>query len=326
MHNIEAIIREYCAKTIPDEPSWKSILEHKFPKFAGSMDASLSIRQEFEDHLHSSFQSYLEKGKCSEDAWRLAKEHFGDMDFLAREIKKARNRSYKCLSLRLSAIIAFMLLPLGAAERIRFATFIHPQVLFLMAGCMIAGYWITRNRDFVSLRQYALYGTWLGLFYGLFEAMTMVANDPLRMGRPISFMLMSMLYGLFIADPGARKFAATAMLLTCQIGMATALIRSGIVPLVSRGVDAGIMKMLAEACIAALLAGFLVFDIRKLHRRIAGIAALGMFYAWIGQLTELRGLQSVEALIATTSLPALIAILMISPIQKLRQYMLREAS
>jgi hypothetical protein len=326
MHNIEATIKEYCVKNLPAEPVGIRLLERKFPRIAGFIDSSQSMRQEFEDHLRDSYQAYIEKGHSDEDAWKLAQEHFGDTELLSQEIRKIRRQSYKCLLVRFLAILAYVVLPLGNEAQIGITSFIHPQAIFLMAACAVLGYWIKRKRDSVSLRKYALYGAWLGLFWGLFEAMTMAANDPSRVGRPIALMLLSALYGLFLAAPAARRLVPAAMLMLCQMGMCIAFLRSGIFPLLSGGFDARTLKLTAAACAVSLLVGFLVFDIRKLHRRIAGIAALGMVFAWIELLMQMRGPQSIAALICATSLPPLIAVLMISPIKKLQQFLLQEAS
>jgi len=325
MHNIEATIKEYCAKNLPTEPVWISFLERRFPKIAGTIDGSQSMRQEFVDHLQDSYQSHIENGYSNEDAWKLAQEYFGDTELLSQEIRKTRRQSYKCLLVRILAIIAYLVLPLGNEARFGFPQFLHPQVLFIMTACAVLGYWITRKRDLVSLRKYALYGAWIGLFWGLFEAMT-IANDPSRCGRPVSLMLISTFYGLFLAAPAARRLVPAAMLILCQMGMVIAFLHSGIFPLISGGIDVRTLKMTAAACVVSLLAGFLVFDIRRLHRRIAGIAALGMVFTWIELLLQMRGPQSISALIFATSLPPLIAVLMIVPIQKFQQYLLLEAS
>lgn len=326
MHNIEAAIKEYCAKNLSSEPAWVQFLEHRFPRIVRAIDSSQSMRMEFEDHLRDSYQSYIENGHSTEESWVLTQEHFGDTELLCQEIRNTRSLSYKCLLARFLAIIAYIVLPLGNEARFGFPQFFHPQVLFLMTAFAVLGYWITRKRDLVSLRNYALYGAWSGLFWGLFEVMTMLANDPSRCGRPVSLMLMSTFYGLFLAAPAARRLVPAAMLIICQMGMFVAFLRSGIFPLISGGIDARTLKMTAAACAVSLLAGVLVFDIRRLHRRIAGIAAFGMVFTWIELLLQMRGPQSISALIFATSLPPLIAILMIFPIQKLQQCLLQEAS
>jgi hypothetical protein len=325
MHNIEAAIKEYCAKNLPPEQAWIRFLERRFPKIAGTMDVSQSMRKEFADHLQDSYQAHIEKGNSADDAWKLAQKHFGDTELLSREIRKIRRQSCKCLLIRFLAILAYVVLPMGNEARIGITSFIHPQAIFLMAACAVLGYWITRKRDSVSLRKYALYGAWLGLFWGLFEATTMAANDPSRCGMPIAFMLLSTFNGLFIAAPAARRLVPASMLILCQAGVSIALLRSGLFPLISGGIDARTLKMAAAACVVSLLAGLLIFDIRKLHRRTAGIAALGMVFTWIKLLVHIRGPQSIGALVLATSLPALIAVLMILPIQKLQQFLLQEA-
>jgi hypothetical protein len=324
MHNIEAAIKEYCSIILAEEPAWVRFLERKFPKISGVIDGSQSMRQECEDHLQDSYQSYIETGHNDADAWKLAQEHFGDTKFLSLEIRKIRRRSYKCLLVRFLAIIALLVLPLGKNARIPLPTFFHPQAVFLMTVCVVVGYMITRKRDSVSLRKYALYGAWLGLFWGIYRVIA-VRNIPTQLGEGAAFMLFATFYGLFIATPGARRFVPAAMLILCQAGMSITLLRGWLIPLVSGGIDPRVLKMTVAACVVALLIGFLVFDIRKLHRRIAGMAAFGMVFAWIELLSNMSAPSSLCTFICATSLPPLIAVLMIYPIQKLQEFLLQEA-
>jgi hypothetical protein len=325
MHNIEAAIKEYCARNLPTEPAWITFLERRFPEISGTIDASQWMRKEFADHLQDSYQSHFEKGHSPDDAWRLAQEHFGDTELLAKEIRKIRRQSCKCLLVRFAAIIALLVLPSGKYAKISPHTFLHPQALFLMAVCVILGYWITKKRDSASLRKYALYGAWLGLFWGIY-GVAKAGNDTALMGRPVSFMLISTFYGLFFAAPASRRFFPAAMLMICQIGMSITLLRGFHLTLVPETVDFSTLKMTLAACTVSMIAGLIVFDIRKLHQRIAGIAALGMIFAWIKLLVNLTAPPCLLSSIFATSLPPLIAVLMILPIKKIQQFLLQEAS
>jgi hypothetical protein len=111
MRGIEALIKEYCARFLPHEPIWITILNRGFPKIAARMDGTKSVQLEIEDHLRSSYEAYLSKGQSSDNAWKLAQDHFGDAALISHEIYKARTQTYKCLMVRFLAIIALITLP-----------------------------------------------------------------------------------------------------------------------------------------------------------------------------------------------------------------------
>ena len=226
MRDIESLIKEYCAQNLPSEPIWVAILSRQLPKLAARFDSAKSGQREIEDHLRDSCEALLLKGQNSENAWKLAQDHFGDVTLISREILKARTKSYKCLMVRFLAIIAIFALLLGQNARLSVVQFFHPPSLSLMAACAAAGFLIMRKRDFESLRKYALYGAWLGLLWGIFRVMTVDIQTEL--GGAIAMVLLSTFYGLFLAFPTARGSVAAIMMVFCQLGVLISLARVGI--------------------------------------------------------------------------------------------------
>jgi hypothetical protein len=326
MRDIEALIKEYCAQNLPSEPIWITILNRRFPKIAARLDATRSVQREIADHLRDSYEASLSKGQNPEDAWKLAQEHFGDVAVISREIHKARAQSYKCVLVRFLAIVALFVLPLGKIARIRIQAFFSPSLLFLLAVCVAVGFLITRKRDRDSLRKYAFYGAWLGLAWGI--VLTLIhAKDPSELGAGVAMILLSTFYGLFLAAPKSRGFVSIAMMLICHVGVLVPLARFGLLSFYPDKIDAGLLGMTAAFSLVSVLVGLTVFDIRKLHRRLSGVAAFSLVFAYIQILSNLtRSNASLLTFAFATSIPPLIAVLAVLPIRKLQGYLLREAN
>jgi hypothetical protein len=326
MRDIESSIKEYCAQNLPSEPIWVAILNQQLPKLAARLDSARSVQREIEDHLRESYEAFLFKGQNPPNAWKLAQDHFGDVTLISREILKARTQSYKCLTVRFLAIIAIFALPLGKNARFSFVQFFHPPSFCLIAAGAAVGFLIMRKRDFESLRKYALYGAWLGLLWGIFRAIT-VKDIPTELGGAIAMVLLSTFYGLFLALPTARGSVAAIMMVLCQLGVLISLARVGILSLYPGVVDVDLLKIVAAFSIVSILVGLSVFDIRKLHRRLAGVAVFGMVFAYIQILSSLtRPHATLFSFVCATSIPPLVAILIIFPIHKLQGYLLHEAN
>lgn len=327
MRDIEALIKEYCAQHLPPEPMWIAILNQRFPKIAARVDGVKSAQWEIEDHLRNSYEAYLSKGQSSENAWKLAQEHFGDLTLISREICKARTQSYKCLMVRSLAMIALFALPLGNNARIRITQFFHPPALCLMAASAAVGFLITRKRDTDSLRKYALCGAWLGLLWGIIRAITITVEDlpTEQLGGAVAIILLSTFYGLFLAVPAARGLVPATMIVLCQVGVLISLMRIGIGSPYPKAVDASYLKMAAAASLVSILVGFIVFDIRRLHRRLTGVAVFGMVFAYIQIFSNLTA-STIFDFVCATSIPPLIAVLIVLPIRKLQGYLLHEAN
>jgi hypothetical protein len=325
MHDIESSIKAYCAQNLPFGPAWVRILSRRFPGTATRLYSVMSGQREIEDHLRDSYEAFLFKGQNPQNAWKLAQDHFGDVALISREILKVRTQSRKCLTVRFLAIIAIFALPLGKNARLSLVSFFHPPSLCLMAACAAAGFLIMRKRDFESLRKYVLYGAWLGLLWGIFRAIT-VRDIPTELGGAIAMVLLSTFYGLFLVLPTARGSVAVIMMVLCQLGVLISLARVGILSLHPGVVDVDLLKTVAAFSIVSVLVAFAVFDIRKLHRRIAGIAVFGMVFSNMQILSNLtRPHATLFGFVCTTSIPPLIAILILLPIHKLPGCLLHEA-
>ncbi len=325
MHDIEILIREYFAQHLPPEPIWIRILSKRFPGIATLLDGAKSVRREFECHLRDSYEANLLKGQSPDAAWKLAQERFGDAAVISREIQKARAQSYRCVLIRFLAVAALFALPLGQIARIRIPAFFNASLLFFLVVCAAVGFMITRKRDIDSLRRYAFYGSWLGLAWGLFYSLV-YAGDPSKLGAGIATIILSTFYGLFLAAPKSRSLVSIAMMLLCHVGVLIPTARFGLLSFYADGIDAGVLWMTAAFSLVSVLVGLTVFDIRKLHRRLAGVAAFSMVFAHIQILSNLtRPNASLLNLIFATSLPPLIAVLITMQIQKLQACLLREA-
>ncbi len=77
--------------------------------------------------------------------------------------------------------------------------------------------------------------------------------------------------------------------------------------------------------LCSLLVGLSVFDIRRLHRRLSGLAAFGMVVAWIDICVHMTGAHSIIELVLATSIPVVLSLMIELPIQKLRGNLLKEA-
>ncbi|MBN1569073.1 MAG: hypothetical protein JXA73_14585 [Acidobacteria bacterium] len=323
MRDIGESIKEYCERHLPPEPIWISMLNRRFPKIGARMDGAESVQREFECHLRDSYEAHLAEGQNPEDAWKLAQERFGDVSVISQEIQRARAQSRRCMLIRFLAIAALFALPLGQIARIRIHAFFHPSLLLFMAVCAAVGFMITRKRDIDSLRRYAFYGSWLGLTWGIFYSLV-CAKDPSKLGPGIAMIIMSTFYGLFLAAPKSRGPASILMMLLCHVGVLIPTARFGLLSFYPDGIDAGVLWMTAAFSLVSVLVGLTVFDIRKLHRRLAGVAAFSMVFAYIQILSNLtRPDASLLNLIFATSLPPLITVLIVLQIQKLQNCLLR---
>ncbi|HTY64697.1 MAG TPA: hypothetical protein VMG30_20785 [Acidobacteriota bacterium] len=326
MREIDAVIREYCDQSLPAAPAWIRILEPRFPRIAARLDSGRSVRREIEDHFRDSYEAGLSNGQNPDSAWQFARDHFGDVEHISKEIRKARTQSYTCLSIRLMAIIALIVLPLGKLARLHPPEFLHLPSLGLMAASAAVGLLITRKRDLESLRNYALYGSWLGLLYGIFRAVT-VQKAPSEIGAAIAMILLSTFFGLFLAAPASRGYLAVIMMALCQFGVLISMKRVGILFLRPGVFDADLVKTVAAFSVVSVFFGLVVFDIRKLHRRLPAVAVFGMVFACIRILSNLRRpYASLIYFVCATSIPPLMAVLMALPIHKLQKRLLQKAS
>jgi hypothetical protein len=81
--------------------------------------------------------------------------------------------------------------------------------------------------------------------------------------------------------------------------------------------------MIAAFSIVSVLIGLVFFDIRKLHRRLAGVAVFGMVFSYIHILSGLtRPYATLLDFVYATSIPSLIAVLFVLPIRRLQNYLL----
>ena len=325
MRDIEDLITEYCARNLPPEPVWITFLNRQFPKIARRFDSIKSVQWEIQDHLQNSHEAFLSNGQSPELAWKSAQEHFGDAALISREIRKARAQSHKCLTLRFLAFVFLLILPVGHTAQLRIVTFFHPSLLFIMAVCAFGGLLITRKRDSVAFRKYAFYGAWLGLVLGLIRVFK--AADPSELGVGVAMILLSTFYGLFLAAPEARGFIPTAMIVICHAGVLIPIARFGLLSVYPRTIDSSSLKLVAAFSIVSVLVGLAVFDVRRLHRRLAGLAAFSMIFAYIQILSNLtRDNGSLLFLACAASVPPLIAGSAVLLIHKLQSLLLREAA
>jgi hypothetical protein len=325
MRDIEALIAEYRAQNLPPEPRWITILNRRFPKMARRIDGIKSVQREIQDHLRDSYEAFLSKGQSPELAWKSAQEHFGDAALISQEICNARVQSRKCWIIRILAFIALLALPVGNTAQLRIPQFFSPSLLFFMAVCATAGILITRKRDAISLRKYMLCSAWLSLFFGIFRAFTV--DSPQKLGSAVAIILLSTFYGLFLAAPSVRGFIPAAMMVICQAGVLIPIVRFGIVSVYPPAVDISLLKTVAAFSIVSALVGLTVFDVRRLHRRLAGVAAFSMVYGYTHILSSLtRDNGNLFYLLCASSVPPLVALLMVLPIQKLQHRLLREAN
>jgi hypothetical protein len=326
MRDIEAFINEYCAQNLPADPAWIAGLNRRFPKIASHFDIAGSVKREIADHLRSAYEAHILKGQNPENAWRLAQDRFGDFSAISEEIHKARTQSHKCLLIRFLAIIALIVAPLGKTAQLRFPTFFHPALLCFMAVCAFAGSMLAGKRDLNSLRKYSLYGAWIGLAWGIVLGIT-VKDIPTELGAAIALILLSTFYGLFLAAPASRGYVPIAMLALCHFGVLLSLARIGMLNVSYVAIDFSAMKMTAVFSIVSVLIGLIFFDVRKVHRRMAAVAAFGMVFPYMKILSSMtRPYASIPILLFATSLPPLIAVLFIFPIRKLQDRLLREAN
>ena len=88
-----------------------------------------------------------------------------------------------------------------------------------------------------------------------------------------------------------------------------------------------LLKIVVAFSIVSALVALAIFDVRKLHRRIAGIAVFGMVFSNMQILSSLtRPLATLFDFACATSIPPLMALLILLPIHKLRGYLLHEAN
>jgi hypothetical protein len=318
MLKIEISISEYCEKNLSPEPAWIVALNRRFPRIASRLDITKSIQLEIADHLRSAYEAFLSKEQDPEKAWQQAQDRFGDPSIIADEIRNMRAQSCKCLMIRLFAMIILFILPLGKFAHLSFPTFFKPDLLFFIALFAATTSLITRKRNFSSLRQYALYGSWIALAWGVFRMITL-PNDPSLFGGVIAVILMSTFYGLFIAAPSSEGLIPPVMIVMCHIGVLTSLMRLGMLDLNLSSINVFQLKNIAPSCIVSILIALIVFDIRRLHLRTAGVASFAMIFAYINILRDMtRPYDSIPMLLLATSIPALIMLFSIKSIQTLR--------
>jgi hypothetical protein len=317
MRKIEGLIKEYCAQNLPLEPAWITILNRRFPRLAARFDGIKSVQWEIEDHLQTAFEASLSKGQSPENAWKNAKDQFGDLSRISREIFRARSRSRYCLLIRLMALILLIDLPAGISPLPFPERFIQGESLSFMAVCIVLGFLMTRRRDLESVRKFAYYGTWMALLWGLLQAIVMEMK-PWNAGRPTALIIMSTFYGLFLVAPSVRGWKPIAMFALCQIGVQIPLVRSGIVPIHPMRLDLSLWPMVATASVVTIVVGLMVFDIRRLANRLTGLAGFGMFYCYCQILQSLTRPVDALSLVLATSIPLLAAALVILPIRKIR--------
>jgi hypothetical protein len=326
MHDIEVSINEYCEKNLPREPAWIAALNRRFHGIASRLDITKSVQREIADHLRCAYESHLERGQSPENAWRQAQDRFGDISLIVEEIRQTRAQSYRCLLIRILAIIALIVLPLGKIAQVRFPAFFQPTLLCLIAFCAVVGALVTHKRDVASLRKYALYGSWTALAWGIIRIFT-INNDPSKMGSLIAVILLATFYGLFLAAPAARGISPAIMMGLCHVGVLASLARIGMLNFSFAVINLPLLKMIAAFSITSILVVLIFFDIRKVHLRLAGGASFAMVFAYINILSSLTQLYAtIPMLLLATSLPLLITVLSIMPIQKLRDRFLSEAN
>jgi hypothetical protein len=325
MRDIEALIAEYCAQYLPPEPVWITVLNRRFPKISKRLDAIKSVQWEIQDHLRNSYEAFLSKGQSPELAWKSAQDRFGDAALISLEIREVCAQSHKCLLIRFLAVVMLLMLPLGSNARLQILQFFHPLLLFLMAACAAAGILITRKRDSASLRRYAFCGAWLGLIWGVIRVAS--TNAPEKLGAGIAAILLSTFYGLFLAAPSARGIIPAAMMLICHIGVLIPCMRAGLLFCYPDTVNLSLLKIVLAFSIVSVLVGLTVFDVRRLHRRLSGVAAFSMVFGYIQILSNLtRDNGNLFYLLCVTSIPPLVAVLMALPIRKLQDRLLLETN
>lgn len=324
MPDIETKIQEYCARHLPPDPIWVVILNQKFPQIAARVDSGRPVRLEMEHHLRDSYEAHLTKVQNPEEAWKLAREQFGDVSVISRAIEMARTQSHKCLMIRFASILALLTLPLGEMARIRIPAFFHPELLCFLTACAALGFLITRRHNMDSLRRYAFYGAWIGLFWGIFRS---IAAQPTELGSAVALILLSTFYGLFVAAPRSKAAVSLIMMAICHLGILASLTKIGI-PIIGSGAAAiASLKIAFAFSMVSVLVGLAIFDIRKLHHHIAGVAAFGMAFAYIQILSNMtRSTASLSGLAMVASIPPLMAVLAGIPIRKLKSRLLREAN
>lgn len=325
MRKIEELIKEYCAQHLPPEPRWIAFLNRRLPQIAVRFDAVRPLQLEIEDHLQSSFEASLADGQSPENAWKHAREQFGDLSLLSREISRSRNRSEYCLLIRLMALALLVALPPGNSPLPFPQRFIDGKSLSYMAACILLGFVLTRRRDRESIRKFAFCGAWLALLWGIVQAIA-IEIDPASVGSVIALMIMAAFYGLFLAAPSTRGWKLMAMFSLCQTGVLIALIRSGIVSMHAMRLDFTLWPMVGTASVTMMIVGFMVFDLRKLTNRLAGLAGFGMFYSYCAIMQQLRLPVDGLSLTLATSIPFLVAAIFMIPIRKIQNCLLEGAS
>jgi hypothetical protein len=323
MRDIDELIKDYCAEILPPEPLWVAALNRWFPRIAARIDMLRSAQLEIEDHLRSSFGDHISKGHNAEAAWDLAREKFGDPVLISGEISRVRLQSRRCLLVRLLALAAFCALPLGKLDPIHPGWFISVNALSSLGVCVAVGTLVTRKRDADSVRKYAFCGAWIGLILGMLKAATVERLE--LAGDAVAWILLSVFYGLVVAAPAARGLAAAAMVVLGHAGVLIPLIRFGILAPNFNPLEPALLHVAAIASLVSLLFSLVVFDFRKLHRRLTGMAVFGMFLCYVWIFRNFKPCLGME-LVFPVSLPLLTAAFMALPIRVLQKLMLRDAA
>lgn len=323
MRNIDELIAEFCDEKLPPDPGWAVILRRACLKVGIHLGVIGSERREIEDHLKDSFSHHLSQGNNPERAWELVKEHFGDPAIILNELRALRTQSRRCLLIRLPAIV--VLLTVALSNRAIFSWLINAKALVCLAAGICTGILFFRDRASDSLHKYGSWGAWFGLLTGFVWAIaTQHVEDA---GYAIYMMLASTFYGLILASHYMRRLGQVTMIALCQAGIMLPLFRFGLLPVFPQTFHIPLLKLAAFASLIALIAGFAIFDLRKLDRRLAGAAAVGMCLCYCQILQNLTNdLCTILELEVVTLIPFIVAELMALPIRYLQDSVLHETA
>jgi hypothetical protein len=323
MRDIDELIAEFCDKKLPPDPGWSAILRRSCGQIGVNLGLIGSERKEIEDHLRDSFSHHLAQGNSAERAWELVREHFGDPAIVLNELRALRTQSRRCLLIRLPATV--VLLTVVLSNHAIFSWLINAKALVCLGVGISAGILFFRDRAAGALRKYGLWGAWFGLMMGFVWAIaTQRVEDA---GYPVLMMLSSTFYGLILASHHMRGPGQATMVILCQVGIAFPLSRFGLLPFFPQTFHVPLLKLAASASLIALIAGLAIFDFRKLHRRLAGAAAIGMCVCYCQILQNLtNNLCTILELEVITLIPFLVAGLVALPIRHLQESVLRETA
>jgi hypothetical protein len=130
-----------------------------------------------------------------------------------------------------------------------------------------------------------------------------------------------------IFSPAARGFAPAIMMGLCHLGVLASLARIGMLGFGYGAINVHLLKTIAAFSIVSILVVLVCFDIRKVHLRPAAAASFAMVFAYVKILSNLtQPYVTIPTLLIATSLPPIIALLCIMPIQKMRDRFSGETS